>query len=589
METLKSKLTAAVNAVLSDLYQLEPQQIDWQLTRKEFAGDVTLVVFPYTRHSKKSPELTAEEIGNALKTKEKLVAGFNVVKGFLNVEIDVTFWREALAEMAGSKDLILPPTNPEGVMVEYSSPNTNKPLHLGHIRNCLLGWSVGNLQQAVGNKVTRVQIINDRGIHICKSMVAWKQFANGETPASAGMKGDHLVGKYYVIFDREYKKQIAEAVAGGMDEKRAKDEVAIMRDAREMLIKWEQSDAEVMELWSTMNGWVYEGFDATYEAMGVGFDKNYYESETYKLGRSLVESGVESGTFYREDDGSVWIDLTDRGLDKKILLRSDGTSVYMTQDMGTAVQRFEDFDIQRLIYTVGNEQDYHFKVLFEILKKLGYDWADGLFHLSYGMVDLPSGKMKSREGTVVDADDLLRDMKDAAGAMSEELGKTEGLTESEKETINRQIGLGALKYYILKVDPKKRMTFNPEESIDLHGNTGPFIQYTHARIRSLLRKAEIEPFVDTGVVLIEEEVELVKTLLRYAEVVQQAAREYSPAIVANYVYDLVKGYNGYYQKHSILHNEDTRITAWRLVLSAQVARVIKDGLALLGIESPERM
>ncbi|MCC5918700.1 MAG: arginine--tRNA ligase [Cryomorphaceae bacterium] len=589
MEYLKSELTNTAVHAIENLFGFRPEKLDWQLTRKEFSGDLTLVVFPFTRYSKLSPEETGQAIGEVMEQNNAWVDGYNVVKGFLNLEISPKFWVKSLADMAKSNQLVRPVSNPTGVMVEYSSPNTNKPLHLGHIRNCLLGWSVGNLQKAIGNNVYRVQIINDRGIHICKSMVAWKLFAGGETPENTGLKGDHLVGKYYVVFDQKYREEIRELIDKGVDETEAKDTAPIMVAAREMLRKWEEGDAEVMKLWETMNGWVYQGFDATYDAMGVSFDKNYYESNTYKLGKSLVEKGLQKGVFYREADSSVWIDLSDVGLDKKILLRSDGTSVYMTQDVGTAVQRFEDFDIQRLIYTVGNEQDYHFQVLFEILKKLGYSWAEGLYHLSYGMVDLPTGKMKSREGTVVDADDLIREMKETAAAVSAELGKTEGLATAEKEDINRIIGLGALKYFILKVDPRKRMTFNPEDSIDMQGNTGPFLQYTHARIKSLLRKAETSPGISENISPEKEEIEVVKTLLRFSDVVHQAAEDNSPALVANFIYDLVKTYNGFYQNHSILRNENPEITAWRLSLSEQTARVINFGLDLLGIESPERM
>ncbi len=589
MDALTNKLTSTAIKALKALYSIDNASVEWQLTRKDFEGDVTLVVFPYLRFSKSSPEQTAETIGHYLRENSELIADFNVVKGFLNLVIDNAWWLSSVKAFAESENLVPPVENPQGVMVEYSSPNTNKPLHLGHIRNCLLGWSVGNLQSAVGHNVTRVQIINDRGIHICKSMVAWLHFANGETPESAGLKGDHLVGKYYVLFDQHYRVQIKEAVADGMEEDQAKNEVPIMKEAREMLIKWEKEDPEVMALWNKMNGWVYEGFDKTYDALGVGFDKNYYESNTYKLGKSIVDEGIKKGVFFREDDGSVWIDLTDEGLDKKILLRSDGTAVYMTQDVGTAVQRFEDYDIQRLIYTVGNEQDYHFSVLFKILDKLGYDWAKGLFHLSYGMVDLPSGKMKSREGTVVDADDLVADMIKEAAIVSNDLGKTDGMEVDELSNLHRQIGLGALKYYILKVDPRKRMTFNPEESIDLHGNTGPFIQYTHARIRSLLRKADIKPSIGNNVMILAEEVALIKTMLRYPQVVHQAADDMSPAQVANFTYELVKTYNSYYQKHSILHNDDEQTTAWRLLLSAQTARIIKHSLNILGIDAPEQM
>jgi arginyl-tRNA synthetase len=590
MEDLKTHLTEAVCIAIEKLYGKEavPAKIDWQITRKEFAGDLTLVVFPYTRFSKKGPEQTAEEVGQAIAS--PYLQGFNVVKGFLNLEISKSYWLESFLAIEKSEDVVSKTANPVGVMVEYSSPNTNKPLHLGHIRNCLLGWSVGNIQEAVGNKVTRVQIINDRGIHICKSMVAWQRYANGETPESAGMKGDHLVGKYYVVFDKHYREEVAELVAQGASEDEAKEKASIMVEAREMLRKWEDGDKEVVNLWNTMNSWVYAGFDETYQRLGVAFDKNYYESNTYKLGKSMVEEGLSKGIFTRQDDGSVWIDLTEEGLDRKILLRSDGTSVYMTQDMGTAVQRFEDYPIEKLIYTVGNEQDYHFQVLFAILKKMGYSWVDGLFHLSYGMVDLPTGKMKSREGKVVDADDLITDMETTAEQMTNELGKADGLGEEEKRKLYYQIGMGALKYFILKVDPKKRMTFNPEESIDLQGNTGPFIQYTHARIQSLLRKGgELNTTFSGNIDLLDEERELIKFMMRYSEVVHQAAKENSPALIANYAFDLVKMYNGYYQNFSILRNEDTNVTAWRLMLSGYTARIIRHALTMLGIESPNQM
>jgi len=589
MENIKSYLSKAVRQVISELYGSEavPQSIDWQLTRKEFEGDLTLVVFPYTRYSKKSPEATGTEIGEKLLS--EVISDFNVVKGFLNLKIADTQLLQDFNILFSADSLVEKLEQPVGVMVEYSSPNTNKPLHLGHVRNCLLGWAVGNIQQAVGNRVTRVQIINDRGIHICKSMLAWQRFGNGETPESTGMKGDHLVGKYYVIFDQAYRKEVAELKDQGLSEEQAKDEAPLMLAAREMLKQWENGDAEIMQLWEMMNEWVYAGFNETYQRMGVSFDKNYYESDTYKLGKSLVDVGLSKDIFQRDSDGSVWIDLTDIGLDRKLLLRRDGTSVYMTQDMGTAVQRFEDYDIDRLIYTVGNEQDYHFQVLFAILKKMGYQWADGLFHLSYGMVDLPSGKMKSREGNVVDADDLITTMELGAQEMTESLGKSDGMEPAERTELYRQIGLGALKYFILKVDPKKRMTFNPEESIDLQGNTGPFIQYTFARIQSLLRKAGEIQSMEISSEILHEERELIKQLLRYSEVVHHAARENSPALIANYTFDLVKMYNGYYQNHSILRNDDASVTAWRLKLSSLVARVIRDALALLGIESPNKM
>lgn len=588
---IKARLEVQLGEVLKDLYQLDRAPIDIQPTRKEFEGDLTLVVFPYLRASRKKPEATAEEIGTALQERMAEVRAFNVIKGFLNLEISDDYW---LACLHGIQDLETYGHHPKGeetILVEYSSPNTNKPLHLGHIRNILLGYSVSSILKAAGKKVKKVQIINDRGIHICKSMVAWQKFANGENPESSGLKGDHLVGKYYVEFDRAYKAEVQELIAAGQSEEKAKEEAPILQEARDTLRKWEQGEAETVKLWETMNSWVYEGFNGTYQRLGVDFDKNYYESDTYILGKKVVEEGLQKGLFYRKEDQSVWCDLEAEKLGEKLLLRKDGTSVYMTQDIGTAIQRYEDFGIDGMIYTVGNEQDHHFKVLFAILKKLGYKWAEKLYHLSYGMVDLPSGKMKSREGTVVDADDLMDEMKSTAREISEELGKTDGISESEKGDLYHLIGMGALKYFMLKVDPKKRMLFNPEESVDFQGNTGPFIQYTHARIRSLLRKAEAVkvPAQGTYTNLIPQERDLIKGILSFPEVVLEAADEKAPSLIANYCYDLVKQYNAFYQQVSILNDDNAAAVAFRVDLSRKTAVVIKNGMALLGIGVPERM
>lgn len=521
------------------------------------------------------------------------ISDYNVIKGFLNLSISNDYWAGALQQISATANYGIAPKGDNSILVEYSSPNTNKPLHLGHIRNNLLGYSVSEILKAAGNDVIKVQIINDRGIHICKSMVAWEKFGQGETPDSTGMKGDKLVGKYYVEFDREYKKQIEQQIEAGVDAKEAKEKAPLIIEAREMLKKWEQGDTEVVKLWETMNGWVYKGFEETYSRLGVDFDKYYYESDTYLLGKKVVEEGLEKGVFEKDPDGSVWIDLTDEGLDRKILLRSDGTSVYMTQDIGTAIQRFEDFTANGMIYTVGNEQDYHFKVLFLILDKLGYDWAKNLYHLSYGMVDLPTGKMKSREGTVVDADDLIDQMEETAEKISEELGKTEGMTTEEKKALYHMVGMGALKYYILRVDPRKRMMFNPEESIDFQGNTGPFIQYTHARIKSLMRRGEeLGHATDKAgdyKNLQPSEKELVKALAQFPETVKEAAESHSPAVVASYIYELVKLYNALYQQLPILQDDDKSAISFRLKLSASVADLIKTGMRLLGIDVPERM
>lgn len=594
MSIIEKWIGPELSTAVDELYgvQLEPTEFAYQKTRKEFEGDITVVTFPLTRQAKKKPEQIGEEIGNYLLENSSIVSGFNVVKGFLNISISDSKWSDFFIEQSTDDRFGFQPlrANEPAAMVEYSSPNTNKPLHLGHIRNCLLGYSVAELQKAVGRDTKKVQIINDRGIHICKSMVAWQKYANGETPESTGLKGDKLVGNYYVKFDQVHREQMAELIANGTSEEEAAKSTPILREAQDMLRKWESGDEAVMELWNRMNGWVYDGFEVTYAAMGVDFDKNYYESNTYLLGKEIVAEGLEKGVFYRRDDNSIWCDLSEDGLDEKLVMRGDGTAVYITQDIGTAVQRFKEFDLNQLIYTVGNEQDYHFTVLFKILKKLGYDWADECYHLSYGMVDLPSGKMKSREGTVVDADDLMDQMIQTATAISEDLGKTEGMSEDEKADLNRKIGLGALKYYILKVDPKKRMMFNPEESIDFNGNTGPFIQYAYARIQSIRRKAaEMNLPAMEAVDFTETEKALLVMLSDFPSVIQQAAEDMSPALVANYVYDLVKTYNSFYQSEPIFNAEDDGKIAFRVQLSTFVGNVIKNGMSVLGIEVPERM
>ncbi|WP_372918153.1 arginine--tRNA ligase [Salegentibacter sp.] len=591
--SIQAKLSEKVKEAVKQLYEVEIDHTEFQPTRKDFEGDITLVVFPMLKQVKTNPAKLGEDIGNYLQENVAEVERYNVVQGFLNIVLSDVYYLDFFNEVKDREDFgVIPPAeDAKGIMVEYSSPNTNKPLHLGHIRNILLGYSVAEILKAAGNKSYKTQIINDRGIHICKSMLAWERFGNGETPESTGLKGDKLVGNYYVKFDQEYKKEISELIAQGKTEEEAKAEAPILKEAKEMLLKWEDNEPEVVALWEKMNNWVYNGFEKTYEALGVDFDKNYYESETYLLGKDVVNQGLEEGVFYKKEDGSVWIDLTDEGLDEKIVLRSDGTAVYMTQDIGTAIQRVKDFDINGMVYTVGNEQDYHFKVLFLILKKLGYDWADYLYHLSYGMVDLPSGKMKSREGTVVDADDLIVEMIETAKKISEELGKLDGYSEQEKEELYRIIGLGALKYYILKVDPRKRILFNPEESVDFQGNTGPFIQYTYARIQSILRKADFDYSkpVAPDYELHEKEKELLKQLQLYPEIIQLAAENHSPALIANYVYDLVKEFNSFYQNVIILGAEDISEKIFRVQLSKSVANVIKSGFALLGIQVPERM
>lgn len=588
-------LTQAVAAALKSLYGIEQEagSIQLQDTRKEFAGDYTLVVFPYVKQARKSPEAVAAELGEAVKQSLGEVSGYNVVKGFLNFEIGDQYWAQFIAERAWESRYGLTDAGADEkpVVVEYSSPNTNKPLHLGHIRNNLLGWSVSRLLEATGANVKKVNLVNDRGIHICKSMLAWQRYGGGETPESSGMKGDHLVGKYYVEFDKHYKEEVKRLMESGMEEEQAKREAPIMQEAQAMLKRWEEGDAEVRGLWEKMNGWVYKGFDETYERLGVGFDKIYYESNTYLLGKELVQRGLDMGVLFRKEDGSVWCDLTGDGLDQKLLLRRDGTSVYMTQDLGTALLRHKDFGAERLIYVVGNEQDYHFKVLKLILGKLGFEWADKVYHLSYGMVELPSGKMKSREGTVVDADDLIDEMERTAEEMSRERGKNDELTPDEQRHLYHILALGALKYFILKVDPTKNMLFNPAESIDFNGNTGPFIQYTHARIRSIVRKAGegSGQWKAGGVQLNEKERAVVKTLHALPETLRQASAAYSPAMVANYAYDLAKAFNSFYQDTPILKEENTELKQLRIALCQFVANALKNTMDILGIEVPERM
>ena len=591
MVNIEAFISEVVARAARELYGVS-DNIQIQKTRKEFEGDYTVVVFPLLRASRKSPEATATELGEKIVATTAEIKSFNVIKGFLNLVVDTSFWANRLTEIISTEDFGVAPASGRTMMIEYSSPNTNKPLHLGHIRNNLLGYSVATILKANGHNVIKVNLVNDRGIHICKSMLAWQLSGNGETPASSGMKGDHLVGKYYVEFDKHYKAEIKELVAGGMTEEEAKKKAPILLQAQEMLRKWEAKDPEVYGLWQTMNGWVYEGFDVTYKALGVDFDKVYYESQTYLLGKSLVEDGLKKGVFFRKEDNSVWIDLEADGLDQKLLLRGDGTSVYMTQDLGTALSRFEENNLDDMVYVVGNEQNYHFQVLKLVLKKLGYDWSDNIFHLSYGMVELPEGKMKSREGTVVDADDLIADMVGTAREMSAELGKLDGVSDEEAAAISEMVGLGALKYFLLKVDPKKTMLFDPRESIDFNGNTGPFIQYTHARIRSILRKAEeagISSDNYTEATLLPEEVELIKALNDYPAAVRTAGEQFAPSVIAAYAYELAKQFNGYYHDHSILKEENSAVRSLRLKLATEVARVIRSAMALLGISVPERM
>ena len=595
---IENKLVDSVINGLKALYgqEVPAAQVQLQKTKKEFEGHLTLVVFPFLRMSKKGPEQTAQEIGEYLQANEPAVAAFNVIKGFLNLTIASSAWIELLNVIHADEQygITAADDNSPLVMIEYSSPNTNKPLHLGHVRNNLLGNALANIVMANGNKVVKTNIVNDRGIHICKSMLAWKLYGNGETPESSGKKGDHLVGDYYVSFDKHYKAEVAELMKGGMTKEEAEAASPLMNEAREMLVKWEAGDPEVRALWTMMNNWVYAGFDETYRKMGVSFDKIYYESNTYLEGKEKVMEGLEKGFFYKKEDGSVWADLTGEGLDHKLLLRADGTSVYMTQDIGTAKLRFADYPIDKMIYVVGNEQNYHFQVLSILLDKLGFEWGKSLVHFSYGMVELPEGKMKSREGTVVDADDLMEEMIATAKETSQELGKLDGLTREEADDIARIVGLGALKYFILKVDARKNMTFNPKESIDFNGNTGPFIQYTYARIQSVLRKAAesgivIPAQLPSGVELSEKEEGLIQMVADFAAVVAQAGTDYSPSVIANYTYDLVKEYNQFYHDFSILREENEAVKVFRVALSANVAKVVRLGMGLLGIEVPARM
>jgi arginyl-tRNA synthetase len=591
--TLEAQLSKYITKYIQDNHDIDVQSFEFQLTRKEFKGDLTLVVFPLLKHIKTNPVQLGEQIGDYLSKNSSLVSEFNVVKGFLNLSLTEFYFADLVNTMSQDENFGFRKVTPtsQKVMVEYSSPNTNKPLHLGHIRNNLLGFSVAEIQKAAGKHVYKTQIINDRGIHICKSMLAWQKYGDGETPESSGVKGDHLVGRYYVEFDKAYKSEIKNLLKEGKTEEEAKKQAPILLEAQNMLKLWEAGDPEVVELWKTMNQWVYDGFETTYANLGVDFDKNYYESDTYLLGKDHIKSGLETGVFFTKDDGSVWIDLSDDGLDEKIVLRSDGTAVYMTQDIGTAIQRVTDYDIDEMIYTVGNEQDYHFKVLFLILKKLGFEWAEHLYHLSYGMVDLPSGKMKSREGKVVDADDLIEEMTSTAKSISQELGKLEGYNDDEKNKLYKMIGLGALKYYILKVDPKKRILFDPKESVDFQGNTGPFIQYTYARIQSILRKGK-KGSKDLNLSTYEfnsKEKALIKILNQFPELVQQAADQYSPALIANYVYDLVKEFNSFYQNVSILGADEEYQIEFRVELARLVGEVIQKSFKVLGIEVPNQM
>lgn len=591
---LDGKLSEWIVKGFEDLFgeTITTEQIQLQKTKKEFDGQITLVVFPFLKLTKKGPEQSAEAIGEYLKKNANLVSGYNVVKGFLNLEIAPSAWLVLFNSMLSIENYGFA-QSPSGktYMVEYSSPNTNKPLHLGHLRNIFLGYSVAEILKANGHKVVKTQIINDRGIHICKSMLAWQKFGNGETPASSGMKGDHLIGKYYVKFDKEYKAQIKELIAAGKSQDDAEQEAPIMAEAREMLRKWEAKDPEIYQLWETMNSWVYEGFNATYQTMGVDFDSLYYESDTYILGKDVVEEGLKKGVFYQKEDKSVWCDLSDEKMDDKLLLRGDGTSVYMTQDIGTAIERFKDHpDLSGMIYTVGNEQNHHFKVLFAILKKLGYSWAEECYHLSYGMVELPEGKMKSREGTVVDADDLMASVINDAKEMTEERGHIDGLSDEQKEELYATIGLGGLKYYLLKVDPKSKMLFDPRESIDLNGNTGPFIQYTYARIQSVLRNSgDLGQTVDLHLPLAKVEIELMQHLSDFEEIIEKSGKEYSPALLANYTFDLVKLYNSFYQSISILKEANENLRSFRILLSKKVGEVIESSMKLMGVKVPERM
>ncbi len=591
---LKEKILIAVRSLYKS--EIPENLIQVQETRKDFKGDFTLVVFPLLRYSKNTPEQTGSDIGKYLLENHNIISDYNVIKGFLNLNISDSWWLDIFKGISRQKNQLegLKTHNPETILVEYSSPNTNKPLHLGHIRNNLLGFSLFRILSVTGNRVIKTNIVNDRGIHICKSMLAWQKWGNGETPDSAALKGDHLVGKYYVLFEKELKKQAEPFLATGMDDEAARNSAPLMQEAREMLLKWESGDPEVVGLWKTMNGWVYEGFDKTYEKLGVDFDKIYYESETYKSGKEIVLEALKKKVLYQKADTSIWADLTDEDLDQKLLLRSDGTAVYMTQDLGTACIRQEEYGFDKCIYVVGNEQNYHFQVLKAILKKMGYNWADGLIHFSYGMVELPEGKMKSREGTIVDADDLIQGMIDSARELSFELGKLEDYQEEERVDIFRKIGLGALKYFILKVDPRKNMTFNPAESIDFNGNTGPFIQYTYARIRSVIKKGEQnglreDPDLLSSVKPLQKEIELIKLIRKFRDVVNESASTYSPALIANYCYELAREYNQFYHDHSILADENELVRNFRLVLSRLTSEILNSGMWMLGIEMPERM
>jgi arginyl-tRNA synthetase len=591
---LKGKIREAVRNIYN--CEVPDDLIQIQETRKDFKGDFTLIVFPLLRCSKNTPENTGETIGKFLVANWPMISGFNVIKGFLNIEISDIWWTRFFGTMALEHDHLAhcKVKDPETILVEYSSPNTNKPLHLGHIRNNLLGFSLYRLLSATGHRVIKTNIVNDRGIHICKSMLAWQKFGKGETPRSTGMKGDHLVGKYYVLFEKEYKAQVGKLIEEGKSEEEAKNSAPLMKETREMLLKWEAGDKDVVALWKMMNSWVYEGFDETYRMLGVDFDRIYYESETYKTGKEIVLNALKNNILYRNDDSSIWADLTPEGLDQKLLLRSDGTAVYMTQDLGTAVDRYNEYKFDKNIYVVGNEQNYHFQVLKAVLKRMGYHWADGLIHFSYGMVELPEGRMKSREGTVVDADDLILEMHETARKVSLELGKLSEFSDDEKEEIFRKIGLGALKYYILKVDPRKNMTFNPEESIDFNGNTGPFIQYTYTRIKSVLRKAGQTGITGkipdmSAIRPVPKEIDLIRLLRKFSETVSSAASGYTPALIANYCYDLSREYNQFYHDYTILGEADVRIRDFRLVLSRLISEVLSQGMWLLGIEMPERM
>ena len=587
---IENILTKKIAEILDEIYGDNIYDIQFQKTRKEFEGDITLVVFPFTRFSKKSPEITAKEIGERL-IKLPEIKSFNVIKGFLNLEIEDSYWLSQFSKIVDEENFGFVKASEKTPihLVEYSSPNTNKPIHLGHLRNNFLGYSISEILKASGKKVKKVQIINDRGIHICKSMVAWIDYGNGDTPESTGIKGDHFVGKYYVKFDKQYKEEISELIKNGLEKDEAEKNAPIFLKAQKMLLKWENKDEYVYSLWEKMNSWVYDGFEETYKKIGVDFDKNYYESDTYLLGKKVIEIGLEKNVFFKKNDGSVWIDLTSDGLDEKILLRSDGTAVYMTQDIGTAIQRHEDFGFSDMTYTVGNEQEYHFKVLFLILEKLGYSWAKNCYHLSYGMIDLPSGKMKSREGTVVDADVLVDDMIENSRKISSELGKVHENDINESNNLHQTIALGALKYFILKVDARKRMLFNPEESIDFNGNTGPFIQYTYARINSILNKNNLELNMSSDIIINKKEKDLIKNILEFPKVIQEAAKSFNPSLIANYIFELVKEYNSYYQSTSILKAEADSLIIFRVLLSKRISTNIKSGMSLLGIDVPERM